>query len=92
MASWVRDRLSLDSSRNSNVVNSREVSCQIDMSNWKIPQQIIEETDSRILIRFDLSKEQSSSSKSLENLALPRNLYSMPSRSSNYDYSKDNQV
>ena len=42
MASWVRDRLSLGSSRNSNVVNSREVSSQIDVSNWKIPKQKIE--------------------------------------------------
>ena len=92
MASWVRDRLSLGSSKNSNVVNSREVSSQIDMSNWKIPQQIIEETDSRILIRFDLSKEQSSSSKSLENVEFPRTSYSLPSRSPNYDYLKDNQV
>ena len=36
MASWVKDRLSLGSSRNLNVVNSREVSSQIDVSNWKI--------------------------------------------------------
>jgi len=42
MASWVRDRLSLGSSRNSTVVNSREVSSQIDVSNWKIPKQKIE--------------------------------------------------
>ena len=55
MASWVRDRLSLDSSKNSNVVNNREVSSQIDVSNWKIPKQIIEEPDGRILIRFNSS-------------------------------------
>jgi len=42
MASWVRNRLSLGSSKNPNVINSREVSSQIDMSNWKIPKQKIE--------------------------------------------------
>ena len=42
MASWVRDRFSLGSSKSSNVVNSREVSGQIDMSTWKIPKQKIE--------------------------------------------------
>jgi len=42
MASWFRDRLSLGSSKNSNVVNSKEVSCQIDFSNWKIPNQKME--------------------------------------------------
>ena len=62
------------------------------MSNWKILKQIIEESDGRILIRFNLSKEQILSSKSLENLELAQTSYSMPSRSSNYDYSKDNQV
>ena len=170
MASWVRDRLSLGSSRNSNVVNSREVSSQIVVSNWKVPrqkietiyqrgkfdfstalsikdheetfsldetillkaesdnittftpkllkqneitipqefiiqntrppkniaqkniQQIIEETDGRVLIRFNLSKERNLSSKSLENLELPRTSYSTPSRSASYDYLKDNQV
>ena len=70
MASWVRDRLYLGCSRNSNVVNNREVSSQIDMSNWKIPKQMIEEPDGRLLIRFKSSKEQCLSSKSLENLLL----------------------
>ena len=42
MSYWVRDRLSLGSSRNSNVVNSREVSSQIVVSNWKVPKQKIE--------------------------------------------------
>ena len=42
MASLVRDRLSLGSSKNSNMVNSRKVSCQIDVSNWKIPKQMID--------------------------------------------------
>ena len=53
MASWVRDRLSLGSSKNSSVVNSREVSSQIDISNWKIHKQRIEESDGRVLIRFN---------------------------------------
>ena len=92
MASWVKDRLSLGSSKNSNAVNSKEVSCQIDVSNWKNPPQITEEPHGKVLIRFNSSKEQSLSSKSLENLVLPRTSYSMPSRSSSYDYSKDNQV
>jgi len=92
MTSWVRDRLSLGSSKNSSVVNSGEVSCQIDVSYWKIPKQIIKKPDGRVLIRFSSCKEQSLSSKSLENLALPRTSYSMPSRSTSYDYSKDNQV
>ena len=48
MTSWVRDRLSLGSSKNSSVFNSREVSSQIDVSNWKIPKQIIEEPDGRV--------------------------------------------
>jgi len=74
------------------VLNSKEVSSQIDMSNWKIPTQIIEEPNGKILIRFNSSNEQSLSSKSLENLELPRTSYSMPSRSTSYDYSKDNQV
>ena len=74
------------------MVNSREVSSQIDISNWKIPQQLIEETNGRVLIRFNSSKERSLSSISLENLKLPRTSYSMPSRSSNYDYLKDNQL
>ena len=38
-------------------------------------QQIIEETDGRVLIRFNSSKERSLSSKSLENLELPRTSY-----------------
>ena len=42
MASWVRDHLSLGSSRNLNMVNTREVSSQIDVSNWKIPKRKIE--------------------------------------------------
>ena len=92
MAYWVRDRLSLGSSKNSSVVSSREVSCQIDVPNWKIPKQIIEELDSRILTRFNSSKEQSLSSKSLENVEFPRTSYSLPSRSPNYGYLKDNQV
>ena len=44
MASWVRDRFSLGSSRNSNVINSREASSQIDVSNWKIPKQTPNQT------------------------------------------------
>ena len=32
MASWVRDRLNLGSSKNSNVVNNKKVSCQINNS------------------------------------------------------------
>jgi len=42
MAFWFRDRFSLGSSKNSDVVNSKEVSCQIDFSDWKIPKQKIE--------------------------------------------------
>ena len=42
MPSWVRDRLSLGSSKNSNVVNSREISSKVDVSSWKIPKQKIE--------------------------------------------------
>ena len=45
-----------------------------------------------MLIRFNSSKQRSLSSKSLDNLELPRTSYSMPSRSASYDYSKDNQV
>ena len=41
----------------SSVVDSTEVSCQIDVPNWKIPKQIIEEPDGRVLIRFNSSKE-----------------------------------
>ena len=61
-------------------------------------QQIIEEPDGRVLIGFysskgfNSSKERSLSSKSLENLELPRTSYSMPCRSASYDYPKDNQV
>ena len=42
MASCFRDRLSLSSSKNSNVVNIKEVTFQIDFSNQKIPKQKIE--------------------------------------------------
>ena len=42
MASWFRYRLNLGSSKNSDVVNSKEVSCQFDFSNRKIPKQKIE--------------------------------------------------
>ena len=38
------------------------------------------------------SQEKGSSSKFSENVKLPRSSYSMPSKSSNYDYLKDNQV
>jgi len=131
------------------VVNSKKVSCRIDLCNWKIPkqktetiyqigkfdfnvalstkdqletfnldeefwtikllskvsikrpqrniaqkniQQIIEEPDDRILIKFNPVREKYSSSRFSENMELPRTSYSMHSRSSNYDYLKDNQA
>ena len=55
-------------------------------------QQIIEVPDGRVLIRLNWSQENSSSSKFSENVKLPRSSYSMPSKSSNYDYLKDNKV
>ena len=56
MASWVRDCLSLNSSKNSNMVNSKEVSCQIDVSNQKIPKQIFARWQA-ILSAFDFDIE-----------------------------------
>ena len=47
-------------------------------------------SDGRILIRFNSNREKDSGLS--ENIELPRTSYSMSSRSSNYDYLKDNQV
>jgi len=42
MSSWFSDRLSLGSVKKSNMVNSKEVSCQDYFSNWKITKQKVE--------------------------------------------------
>ena len=55
-------------------------------------QQIIEEPDGRVLIRLNSSQEKGSSSKFSEHVKLHRSSYSMPSKSSNYDYLEVIQV
>ena len=44
MAFWFIYHLSLDGSMNSNVVNSKEASGQVDFSNWKIHKQKVKTT------------------------------------------------
>jgi len=58
----------------------------------KSVQRIIEDPHGRVLTRFNSCRKKGSSPKFSENVKLPRSSYSMPSKSSNYDYLKGNKV
>ena len=55
-------------------------------------QQIIEVIDGRVLTRFNSRREKCSSLWFSKNVKLPWSSYSVPCKSSNYDYLKNNEA